>query len=158
GHVEEDRSGQTDGDERVAGAGDRVQVEQAHHARVVDTATPPRPAHVAADPPRRTRRAGRGGLYALGDRPPASGGDSGDLDEVAEHGHAHILPHRTSRRIPMGGQCWRGRVTRRGCRPRASGGTASLPAVTGTATAASKTPPAKLDPACAAAIDLARDA
>jgi hypothetical protein len=30
--------------------------------------------------------------------------------------------------------------------------------VTGTATVASKTPPAKLDPACAAAIDLARDA
>ena len=46
----------------------------------------------------------------------------------------------------------------RGCRPRGSGRTASLPAVTGTATVASKTPAAKLDAACAAAVDLARDA
>jgi hypothetical protein len=49
-HVEEDRAGQSDRDQRVAGAGDRVQVEEPDHADLVGGAPRPRRTDPAGRP------------------------------------------------------------------------------------------------------------
>src|SRR6185369_14267603 len=94
---------------------------------------------------RRRRRAGRGRPHAPGHPAAAPVGDPHDLAYVAQHRHVHILTHRartkgvTRTRRPIG--VW-GKMMR----------------VTGTTLPGVATPTAKLDQACAGAVDDARAA
>jgi hypothetical protein len=93
GHVEEDRAGEADGDERIAGAGDRVQVKQPHHAGVADATAASCGPDISGHPPRAARRSRGRCAHPAGHGTSSEAGDSQDLSDVARDRHAHILTH-----------------------------------------------------------------
>ena len=104
-HVEEDRAGQADGDQGVAGAGERVQVEQADHADLAAGTPGPGPAGPAGHPAaaaHRTAQQQTDGANAGADGPPEDGSPGAGVRRHVHHPRPSDpgTPHHCGERFP----------------------------------------------------------